>query len=93
MLTQLASYPAYAYQHVGWGDGSGHWNGGPGWWLVFPIVFWVLLLSTIGYFVYRKSPKQSARAAAERTLADRYARGEIDADELSQRRKVIRDMS
>jgi putative membrane protein len=93
MLTQLASYTASTYQHPGWGDGPGQWNGGPGWWLIFPILFWVLLLSAAGYLLYRRSPKQSARAAAERTLADRYARGEIDADELKLRRKVLRDKS
>jgi putative membrane protein len=81
MLTHLA-HAAAAYDHPGW-----H---GPGWWLVFPVLFWLVVLSTAGYLIYRRSPRQSARAAAERTLAERYARGEIDGDELRQRRRVLR---
>lgn len=85
MLTELAS-------HIG--SGHGPWDGGgPGWWLVFPILFWVVVLSTVGYLVYRRSPAQSARGAAERTLAERYARGEISEDELRQRRAVLRRRS
>jgi putative membrane protein len=91
MSAQLMSLTAYAHAHPGWSDGYGPWNGsGPGWWLIFPILFWVLVLSAVGYFMYRRSPRQSARHAAERTLAERYARGEISADELKQRRAVVR---
>ncbi len=92
MMAQLASYPVVAYGHPGWGGGPGHW-GGPGWWLVFPILFWVLVLSAAGYLIYRSLPTRSVRIAAERILADRFARGEIDADELAQRRAVLRDRS
>ena len=53
MLAQLASYAAFTYP--GWGHGPG--AGGPGWWLIFPILFWVLVLSAIGYVIYRRSPK------------------------------------
>lgn len=86
MVAQLASYAADAYP--GWGHGPG--TGGPGWWLIFPILFWALVLSVAGYVIYRRSPKQQARSAAERTLAERYARGEISEDELRQRRNVLR---
>lgn len=86
MVAQLATYAVYAYP--GWGHGPG--AGGPGWWLVFPIVFWALVLSVVGYLIYRRSPKQQARSAAERTLAERYARGEISEEELRQRRTVLR---
>ena len=86
MVAQLATYAVYAYP--GWGHGPG--AGGPGWWLVFPIVFWALVLSVVGYLIYRRSPKQQARNAAERTLAERYARGEISEEELRQRRTVLR---
>jgi putative membrane protein len=85
MLTELTSHAAYA--HGAW-DG-----GGPGWWLVFPILFWALVLGAAGYLIYRRSPGPSARAAAERTLAERYARGEISEDELKQRRAVLRGRS
>lgn len=91
MSAELMSLAAYAHAHPGWSDGNGPWNGGgPGWWLIFPILFWVLVLSAIGYLIYRRSPAQSARSAAERMLAERYARGEISEDELKQRRAVLR---
>jgi putative membrane protein len=90
MLGQFASTAAVAYQHPGW---HGAWNGGPGWWLVFPVLFWVLVLSAVGYLLYRRSPRQAARSAAERTLAERFARGDIDADEWRERRNAIRDKS
>jgi putative membrane protein len=71
--------------------GYGPWHdGGPGWWLVFPILFWVIVLSAAGYLLYRRSPGRSARSAAEHTLAERYARGEISEEELKQRRAVLR---
>ncbi|GAB3808955.1 SHOCT domain-containing protein [Micromonospora zhanjiangensis] len=91
MLAHVASCSAYAVDQPGWGPGC--WDGSPGWWLVFPIAFWVIVLSVLGYVLYRRSPKQSARAAAERTLAERYARGEIDTDELLERRNALRDAS
>jgi putative membrane protein len=53
-------------------------------------LFWALVLFVVGYLIYRRSPKQQARNAAERTLAERYARGEITKDELRQRREVLR---
>jgi putative membrane protein len=81
MLTQ------WVYDNPGW---HGPWTGGPGWWLVFPVVFWLVVLTAGGYLIYRRSPRQSARSAAERTLAERYARGEIDAQELRQRRAGLR---
>jgi putative membrane protein len=89
MLAQAASYAAYGPTDAGWRHGP--WDGGgPGWWLVFPILFWVLVLSAVGYGIYRRSPGRAARAAAERVLTERYARGEIGEDELKQRRAVLR---
>ena len=92
MLAQMASYAAVVQDHPGWdGTGPGPWqHGGPGWWLAFPIAFWAIVVAAIGYFVYRRSPGRSARAAAEHTLADRFARGEISSDELKERRAVLR---
>ena len=89
MVAQLASYGSYAVDaYPVWGHGPG--AGGPGWWLIFPILFWALVLSVVGYVIYRRSPKQQARSAGERTLAERYARGEISEEELRQRRSAIR---
>lgn len=93
MFAEVMSYAAHAPGHPGWGNGTGSWDGGPGWWLIFPILFWVLVLSGIGYLIYRRSPAQSARRAAERVLAEGYARGEISAEDLRQRRAVLRGKS
>jgi putative membrane protein len=82
MMTNLLADP-------NWGPPWWH-DGGPGWWIVFPIAFWVLVLSTVGYLIYRRSPGPVARATAEQVLAERYARGEITEDELRQRRAVLR---
>ncbi len=90
MLTQFGSYAAVAYNHPAWSHGHGPWTGGPGWWLVFPVLFWALVLSTVGYLLYRRSPAVAARSSAERVLAERFARGEIDAAELQERRTVLR---
>ncbi|MGH3662450.1 MAG: SHOCT domain-containing protein [Micromonosporaceae bacterium] len=99
MMTQLTTYaqlgaakltaanPAFG-PGPGWEHGPG--AGGPGAWIIVPILFWTLVLSLIGYVIYRRSPKQQARHAGERTLAERYARGEITEQELQQRRAVLR---
>lgn len=91
MLAQAMTHAAYA--HPGWGNGPGPWTGGPGWWLIFPVLFWLLVLSLVGYLIYRGSSARSARGAAERVLAELYARGEISDDELKHRRAVLRSKS
>lgn len=94
MLAQMTGVAAAVGSHPAWSGGHGPWGGGgPGWWLVFPILFWVIALSIIGNVIYRRSPARSSRAAAERILAERYARGEISEDELRQRRGVLRGKS
>ncbi|MFU8875765.1 SHOCT domain-containing protein [Micromonospora sp. SL4-19] len=92
MLTDVAGF-VYAHPGPGWADGHGPWGGGAGWWLIFPALFWLLVLSSVGYLLYRRSPTRSARSAAERVLAERFARGEIEAEELKQRRAVLRGKS
>ena len=52
---------------------------------------YALVISAIGYVIWRRSPRQSARHAAEQTLAERYARGEIDELELRERRSHLRE--
>jgi putative membrane protein len=56
-----------------WGDGPG------GWWPIFPITFWVLVLSAVGFWVWRSG--RNRYAGAEAVLAERYARGEIDEEQ------------
>ena len=87
----LADAITVAVADPGWGREYGPWHGGgPGWWLIFPILFWVLVLSAAGYLLYRRSSGRVARVDAEHILAERYARGEIDENELQQRRAGLR---
>jgi putative membrane protein len=63
-------------------------DGGPGWWLVFPItfgLFWIAI--AVGAFVLlrRRSTPPGPRATAETLLAERFARGDIDEDEYYKR--------
>lgn len=66
--------------------GSG-WDGGP-WFPFFPLL-WIGLL--VGVFVlFRRRPGRWQTHSAEEVLAERYARGEISADEYRQRLDVLR---
>jgi putative membrane protein len=90
-MFEVATQAVLAGLDAGSSYGPDRWDGGPGWWLVFPILFWVLVLTAVGYAIFRRTPARSARATAERLLAERYARGEIGADELRERRNVLRN--
>lgn len=63
------------------------WDGGP-WFLFFPLL-WIGLLA--GAFVlFRRRTGRWQMHTAEEVLAERYARGEISADEYRQRLGVLR---
>ena len=74
MLAMLAT-------HQGWG------HGGP-WFLLFPLV-WIGIAVAV-FLVWRGRPARRATENAHEVLAERYARGEISADELQERRDVLR---
>ncbi|MEU1876637.1 hypothetical protein ABZ470_04940 [Streptosporangium sp. NPDC020072] len=73
------------------------------WWPVFP-VFWVLVWAGVATLVVRarrrglgpwrrpevQTPQEGTTAAAERILAERYARGELGAEEYFERMSVLR---
>ncbi len=63
------------------------WGAGP-WFPFFPLA-WLLIVVALIWAFGRRS-RWSRRAGAEEVLAERYARGEIDADEYSQRLGVLR---
>jgi putative membrane protein len=82
------------YGHPGWG----HWGPG-GWiWIALMVLFWGSVLAGAAYLIWRR-PAPAAPAAtsgfgtgpAEMTLAERYARGEIDAEEYRRRQAVLRE--
>ncbi|MBD8869968.1 SHOCT domain-containing protein [Nocardioides sp. MJB4] len=79
-------------------DHDGGW--GPGAWILmglFMLTFWSLLLLG-AYLVLRglgggrgdRGGVAGTESEAERLLAQRFARGEIDADEFSRRRELLR---
>jgi MYXO-CTERM domain-containing protein len=58
---------------------SGHWH--HHWWIVFPILWLLLAALAVGLFWRRRRPDDPAR----RILGERFARGEISADEYRDR--------
>lgn len=75
----------------------GPYNGGPGgWWLGGPVMFliWIAIIFLLFRFVFRggcrwqHEPRPSDRGRD--ILAERYARGEIDADEYRERSEMLR---
>ena len=82
----------------GWHDGGG-W--GPGAWIAMGLMmlaFWGLVAFLVVYVVrnlgHHHDERTSAGVAAPdqalRVLDERFARGEIDADEYTQRRDLLR---
>jgi putative membrane protein len=71
-----------------------HWGHGPGWWILIPLLFWgtiVFLLVTRFRHWRRFGPFGPSWRSGEAVLAERYARGEIDADEYRNRLTVLRE--
>ena len=78
MITSLIATHGHA-----WGFGPGPWIG----------IFWLALVGVaIAFWVTRGRRRQSWRSG-ESVLADRYARGEIDADEYRTRLDTLREQS
>ena len=75
MSSQLVLHEA-----AGW-----HWWFAPFWFLL-----WVVVIVTIVWFApWRRRGRYDRRADARAILAERYARGEIDAEEYATRREVL----
>ena len=83
------------YGHPGW------WHGHPGWgpggwiWIASMALFWGSLLAVAVYLIRRRPAAAATGGAgtgpAEMTLAERYACGEIDAEEYRRRQAVLRE--
>jgi putative membrane protein len=80
MLTTLATHSE------GWGDG-------PGPWALIPLSFLLLWIAVIAFVVwrFRRGGPPWDRRGGESVLGERYARGEITADEFRARRSVLRE--
>jgi putative membrane protein len=61
----------------------GHWH--HGWWIVFPILWLILFATAIALFWRRGRNTRDGGHSARRILGERFARGEIDADEYRNR--------
>lgn len=76
----------------------GWYGDGPGWagWIVMTLLmlaFWALLIFG-GLAIYRSAKRDdrsagSDKADAEQLLDERFARGEIDAEDYQQRRELL----
>ena len=68
---------------------DGDWSGWAWWWMVIAtVLFW----GTVAWIVVTlvRRPSTSARRDARDVLDERYARGEIDAEEYRTRRETLR---
>lgn len=81
----------------GFDNGPGRMMGGfSSWWVLVPILFWAGLLALIGWAVARIFPKsrpgsdEPRRDNAEEVLRERFARGEVDAEEYERSLGVLR---
>ncbi|MFD1719444.1 SHOCT domain-containing protein [Georgenia deserti] len=87
-IAQHAPVLAERFGHHGPGDG-------PGWWIVFPIAWFLLLAGGLAAVVVsvRRRHRLAGRRAGEARLAERYAAGEIDDEEYRRRLNGLRTMT
>ncbi|MCH1882481.1 hypothetical protein [Agrococcus sp. ARC_14] len=73
-------------------DGMGPWAGGGSPFWIFPLA-WLLIVAAVIALVWtgrRRRDRQAGRLAGEQALAERFASGEIEAEEYRARREVLR---
>jgi putative membrane protein len=64
------------------------WDGGWMWlWMVFMVLVWAALI-VFGVWAVRRFTDRSS-GSARRILEERFARGEIDADEFQRQRDLL----
>ena len=67
-----------------------HHDWGPGaWWPVFPLL-WLLFWAAVVTTVVLVARRRGAGRSGEAVLAERYARGEVDEAEYTERLDVLR---
>lgn len=71
---------------------GGPWDG-PDFWPIFPILCSLIVVAAIAAAVvlWRRNSAASGRRAGEAKLAERFAAGEIDEDEYTDRLDTLRD--
>jgi putative membrane protein len=88
----LAQSPyAYSYGHPMWGGGWHAWFFGPMMMIVFlavVVVLVVLLVRWLGGAGHAAPPHPAVKTPLD-ILKERFARGEIDKEELEERRRVL----
>ena len=78
-------------------DRGDHMDNGNGWWWIMGIVGLLLIIGLVVLIVMTlqrsnvPTPEASPRRTADDLLAERLARGEIDADEYRRRRDALRE--
>ena len=60
-----------------------------GWMMIGSAVFWLVLAAVAIFAIVRLSPNRERGNDAITTLEQRFARGEIEADEYTSRRSLI----
>jgi putative membrane protein len=77
-MQTLTTFAVLASDSNGWHHGH--------WWIVFPIL-WALLLGALIFLLWRKGRRYPPEGgdSAKRILGERFARGEINADEYRER--------
>ena len=78
MLTSILAH------NDGWGDGPGPW------FLIFPL-FWLTVLVLAAIWFRRRGPNWRQPSTGRSVLDERYARGEISADEYRERLEVLKE--
>lgn len=76
----------------------GGWGGGPGWFVIFPILWFLLVVAVVVLIArsarrgFRQGPPWARQAGPHPVaiLGERYARGEIDESEYRSRLSVLR---
>lgn len=63
---------------------AGHHGWHHGWWIVFPIL-WLLLVALVVALFVRRGRGHDGGDSPRRILGERFARGEINADEYRER--------
>lgn len=70
-------------------DGPWHHGGGGPWFLLIPL-FWIAVVIAVIVIVRRRNGPWQRNRGAEGVLRERYARGEIAAEEYHERLEVLR---